>query len=1254
MRFVEGGPILPNELLSARDEGQVIFFCGAGVSLARARLPDFYSLADDVLNHLHAASNSRARAVIEASRAIKVRGVEGLIPADRAFSILEQEFDVARVRAAVADSLKPKVNDLSAHQALIDLSRGTDGEVRLVTTNFDRLFEACPPNIACHTAPDLPSPNRPTAFKGIMHLHGVLDPDGSAPRDNEFVISSADFGRAYLSEGWATRFIRSLMERYQIVFVGYTANDPPVQYLLEALNTRSATFQPMYALQAGDDDLARALWLHKGVTPIAFSPANHYATLWDTLFAWAERARDPRAWETKQLERAAAGPRALAPHERGIIAHIASYPAGARQIAKAGAALQAEWLCVFDPAMRYRTPSKRPILDESEVFDPFAAWGLDDDPIPPPINPGNRYEDRKVPIDAANLTLATRGEDSGPRGDARPGLLVDPSNLPERLRFIGSWMTQVAHEPIALWWAAGKSGVHPYLAEWLPRSLNQEPARFSDPIRRGWRDLLASWSHRPDPHGMAFYQLEHRLRADGWSAPLVRELARLRTAWVEVRQSWTRGAPPEPGLDDDLVGRDIRYPNAAIDFEVPGEWLELYLREFGNALERAVDLELERSSAIFMLGPLWRDEQLEGRGDVGADLTTLFRDWVGLLEQMLPDDPELVHAALIPWLHRSNAVATRLKIWSVSAVGLLTDHEAAHRVATLDDDGFWDRDHQRDLLHAIVTRWPNFQASDRKAIEDRILRGPDAYEGEAADQHDKRSAYYALERLHWLHANCCAFTFDFDVEVERLRVRCPEWNSQVGDEAADSTEMKVYTVGERTDFDALLGIPIGNVAAIALEMDHQRLDVQTVLRPFRGLSNQRPVRALAALRHARSSPSLRLWEDFLFPNERGETTSRLTVATACVLSQLAPANLAHILHPVARWIENTQAELAADAPGIEERLWSNLLGALEAHTELGGSAILTTGGKHDWLMEAINSPTGILARVAVCRASAEAPEGPLPARWIERLRRMIDLDGDPGRYAVVTANQNLNFLNVRASYFVQEQLLPFKSGSADDEAAFWAGVYRAQGLSPDLHRILNQDILEAARSAGTGRAETAPLAALLLRGWAIDLLRETGDAISSDTLRDVIIESSDEFRRQLLQITQRWWQESAWQERALELLQDVWPRQRVVRSAAVTDAIATLIVEGDDRLPELLAAACDLLEPLPGMAAMWSYDEKRLKSLATRFPAEMLEFLYRVLSEDAASWPYRIEGIVEDLETSTVAKDSRLQELRRRWSARAL
>ncbi len=53
-----------------------------------------------------------------------------------------------------------------------------------------------------------------------------------------------------LAEGWATGFIRNVMDNYRIIFVGYAADDPPVQYLLEALS-RSAYSNPsrLYAFQ---------------------------------------------------------------------------------------------------------------------------------------------------------------------------------------------------------------------------------------------------------------------------------------------------------------------------------------------------------------------------------------------------------------------------------------------------------------------------------------------------------------------------------------------------------------------------------------------------------------------------------------------------------------------------------------------------------------------------------------------------------------------------------------------------------------------------------------------------------------------------------------------------------------------------------------------------------------------------------------------------------------------------------------------
>jgi hypothetical protein len=42
----------------------------------------------------------------------------------------------------------------------------------------------------------LPDPRNDRDFRGIIHLHGRVDREYAGPLDNEFVISSSDFGRA--------------------------------------------------------------------------------------------------------------------------------------------------------------------------------------------------------------------------------------------------------------------------------------------------------------------------------------------------------------------------------------------------------------------------------------------------------------------------------------------------------------------------------------------------------------------------------------------------------------------------------------------------------------------------------------------------------------------------------------------------------------------------------------------------------------------------------------------------------------------------------------------------------------------------------------------------------------------------------------------------------------------------------------------------------------------------------------------------
>ena len=173
MRFIENGPNIPDELLLARDQGRVVFFCGAGMSRARANLPDFFGLAENVLSALGVAEGNAAARILNEAREIEGRtGVPGLISADRIFGLLERDFVVRDIEVAVATALRPKGKpDFSAHSLLVDLATTEQGAVRIVTTNFDRMFDDCRPGLVSWQPPRLPDPARSSDMNGIVYLH---------------------------------------------------------------------------------------------------------------------------------------------------------------------------------------------------------------------------------------------------------------------------------------------------------------------------------------------------------------------------------------------------------------------------------------------------------------------------------------------------------------------------------------------------------------------------------------------------------------------------------------------------------------------------------------------------------------------------------------------------------------------------------------------------------------------------------------------------------------------------------------------------------------------------------------------------------------------------------------------------------------------------------------------------------------------------------------------------------------------------
>jgi hypothetical protein len=360
MRFISGGPAIPDILLEQRDLGKVVFLCGAGVSIP-AGMPTFVQLTHLVVEKVSPTKDSgitqALRPWLDPDSDVPVAA---RISLDQIFNLLQQEFGRDEIGRLVSECLKitkPETISTTEHDLICRVSADQYGVPQIVTTNFDHLFEHALAGNSFRTfiPPTFPDLRHGVSLTGITYLHGRLADADSVTHD--FVLSSSDFGRAYLAQGWATSFIRQLLKKYTVVLLGYQAEDPPVKYLLQGLNGSSDYAQGrLFAFDSGHADEIEAKWKDKGVTPIAYGDSHQ--ALWDTLAAWATRADDPIAWRTSVIELSQKSPLSLKPHERGIVAHLVRSAVGAKMFAEAEPAPSVEWLCVFDKICRFGKPSE--------------------------------------------------------------------------------------------------------------------------------------------------------------------------------------------------------------------------------------------------------------------------------------------------------------------------------------------------------------------------------------------------------------------------------------------------------------------------------------------------------------------------------------------------------------------------------------------------------------------------------------------------------------------------------------------------------------------------------------------------------------------------------------------------------------------------------------------------------------------------------------------------------------------------------
>jgi len=310
--FGEGLPAIPERLLLAHARGEVLFIAGSGVS--RPQLPDFKDLVLQVYETLDPAVHTVISAIPPDSSNTYNPNLTGLNEDQSAevrrffwkdydvvLGLLERRIDddphaKSKVRQEVRNRLCfAGLKADSIHRSLIHLAnRGT--AVTLVTTNFDLLFEDASKKlkqkIETYSLGGIPRPGRREDFAGVLHIHGTLDRDPL--RLSDLVLTDQDFGEFYLRRRVVPEFIYDAARLFNIVLVGYSANDPPMRYLLNAVAADGQRFDDLkerFTFVGGNmppDVIEMADWKGRGITPIPYDDSNGHKALSVAFEKWAQ------------------------------------------------------------------------------------------------------------------------------------------------------------------------------------------------------------------------------------------------------------------------------------------------------------------------------------------------------------------------------------------------------------------------------------------------------------------------------------------------------------------------------------------------------------------------------------------------------------------------------------------------------------------------------------------------------------------------------------------------------------------------------------------------------------------------------------------------------------------------------------------------------------------------------------------------------------------------------------------------------
>lgn len=659
MRFE--GVEFPDSILEAQEKGELVVFAGAGVSMpSPSSLPSFYDLAIELAN---GASSPRQDE-----------------PIDRFLGRLPENLNIYERTKSRLSSPDSRPNSL--HRDLLR-SFCHAPAVRLVTTNFDNHLTAAFSDVFSDQIPEVffaPALPVGSDFQGIVHLHGnVCKPA------RRMVLTDADFGRAYLTEGWARRFLLQLFSNFSVLFIGYSHTDPVMHYVARSLPP-NVIKRKRYALSTAD---LATFWSHLGIQLISYLPENGHAQLQLACNSWARRSQSTPLERRERIKEALQKP----PQPTGEGIDLIERAVG-------GDVVLLRFVSEFEALPQWVTL----ICNRTEFRRLFAHQGT---------------------VNEAHQELA--------RWFAQKVVVQHPSVALDVVRRNGNTLPLVlwTHVSWAIWIAVQRSAMGEYLSQWVPILLANDP----DP-NQNFLEYILLECKLPEESVSALLLFRHLTRPvfkvrnfpanlapddDFWG--LLGVDLRTRGEHTHLERAWKRF------IDTDFE----RY---AGDFVV---MITSHLAE-AALLHRAHNPEVTWYDPISVHLPTLNQRDAVLRASGLSVLVDVASETLGWLER---NRPEGALAAIQVWAASESVTLKRVALAGVAATAHWTSND---KVAWLLRHNFiYFRGLATEILEVLESAFAQSSPEHRALVVERVLSGPTW----ASDRVDRDGTTYRyLLRLH--------------------------------------------------------------------------------------------------------------------------------------------------------------------------------------------------------------------------------------------------------------------------------------------------------------------------------------------------------------------------------------------------------------------------------------------------------------------------------------------------------------------------